>query len=66
MTGRVNLFVGGVLALCCLTQASLAQDPDRKVTALHIESPIVIDGILDEAAWGLAEPAADFIQSDPR
>ena len=66
LTGRVYRFVGAALALCCLTQASLAQDPDRKVTALHIESPIVIDGIFDEAEWNLAEPAADFIQSDPR
>ena len=54
LTGRVYRLVGAVLALCCLTQASLAQDPDRKVTALHVESPIVIDGIFDEAAWSLA------------
>ncbi len=44
----------------------MAQNTDRKVTALHVESPIVIDGNLDEAAWSLAEPAADFIQNEPR
>ena len=58
--------MGAALALCCWTQVSLAQDPDRKVTATFIESPIVIDGNLDEAAWSLAEPTSDFIQKEPR
>ena len=66
LTGRVYRLVGTALALCCWTQASLAQDPGRKVTATFIESPIVMDGILDEAAWSLAEPTSDFIQKEPR
>ncbi len=66
MPGRVYRLVGTALALCCWTQASLAQDPGRKVTATFIESPIVMDGILDEAAWSLAEPTSDFIQKEPR
>ncbi len=66
LPGRVYRLVGTALALCCWTQASMAQNTDRKVTALHVESPIVIDGNLDEAAWSLAEPAADFIQNEPR
>jgi hypothetical protein len=30
-----------------------------------VESPIVIDGELDEPAWSLAEPAHDFLQQEP-
>jgi hypothetical protein len=39
--------------------------PDRKVTAIRAESPIVIDGELDEPDWSLAEPAHDFLQLEP-
>ena len=53
------------LALFCLSSASLAQDPEKKVTAVHINSPIVIDGILDEPEWSLAQPATGFIQQEP-
>lgn len=39
----------------------------RKVTAVYIdEESVAVDGELDEAAWDLAEPAKDFIQSEPR
>ena len=39
---------------------------DRKVTAVYIEEEsIVVDGELDETEWDLAEPAKDFIQSEP-
>ena len=53
------------LALCCFTPASLAQDPEKKVTAVHIQSPILIDGNLDEPEWSLAQPATDFVQQEP-
>ena len=53
------------LALCCLTPVSLAQDTEKKVTAVHIQSPIVIDGNLDEPEWSLAQPATGFIQQEP-
>jgi hypothetical protein len=39
--------------------------PARKVTAVRVESPIVIDGELDEPEWSLAEPAHDFLQQEP-
>ena len=42
-----------------------AQAQARKVTALRVESPIVIDGELDELEWGLATPAQDFLQQSP-
>ncbi len=44
-----------------------AQDLDsqlqkREVVAYYTNSPIVLDGVLDEPAWAGAEPATDFIQ----
>src|SRR5688572_4945886 len=37
----------------------------KRATAVRISEPIVIDGNLDEPAWALAEPAADFYQQFP-
>jgi hypothetical protein len=65
LSGTAVLFWGIALALGCLSTASLAQDPEKKVTAVHINSPIVIDGNLDESEWSLAQPATDFIQQEP-
>ena len=55
-----------------LTAAAAPQDFDveavratKRVAAVRIAEPIVIDGVLDEAAWALAEPAVDFHQQFP-
>ncbi len=40
LTGRVYRLVGTALALCCLTQVSLAQDTTRKVTATFISGDL--------------------------
>jgi hypothetical protein len=45
---------------------ALAQASDKRVSAVHIESAIVVDGNLDEPEWQLVEPARDFIQKEPR
>src|SRR5687767_223123 len=37
----------------------------KRVTAVRISAPIVVDGTLDDAAWALAEPAVDFYQQFP-
>lgn len=37
----------------------------KRVTALRIEQPIVIDGVLGEAEWERADVARDFIQQQP-
>ena len=37
----------------------------RSVTAVHIRSGPVIDGILTDTVWTLAQPAVDFTQRDP-
>ena len=63
-------WVLGIL-LCALTglpeATPLPQSAsrDRTVTAVRIESPIEIDGELDEPEWSLAEPARDFLQFEP-
>jgi len=35
------------------------------LAAVRATRPIEVDGVLDEAAWGAATPATDFIQSTP-
>src|SRR6185436_8096651 len=39
--------------------------PARRLEATLVTEPIRIDGVLNEAAWTRATPAADFIQSEP-
>ena len=39
---------------------------DRILQARWTEETIVLDGILSEPPWFLAQPAADFIQAEPR
>ena len=55
-----------------LTAAAAPQDFDveavrasKRVAAVRTTEPIVVDGVLDEAAWSLAEPAVDFHQQFP-
>jgi hypothetical protein len=59
-----------VIASCLLVGSPAdAADPDtsgrRRVAALRISVPIVVDGHLDEAPWHDAEPAAGFVQQQP-
>ena len=44
---------------------SAGADQEKKITAVRIDQPILIDGILDEPQWELAEPIRDFVQQDP-
>ncbi|MCZ6768101.1 MAG: hypothetical protein O7D93_02510, partial [Acidobacteria bacterium] len=39
---------------------------DRTLQARWTEETIVLDGILNDPPWLLAQPAADFIQAEPR
>src|SRR3954469_9628057 len=45
----------------------LSQDSKalRRIHTIRTADPIKIDGILDEPAWSLAQPAADFLQQQP-
>src|SRR6267378_4053282 len=37
----------------------------RRVHTIRTTDPIKVDGILDEPAWSLAQPATDFLQQQP-
>ena len=58
----------GIFLLCSWAQGIRANpaDDDRRMTAIYAEGEIVVDGNLDEPEWRLAQPATDFVQSDPR
>jgi hypothetical protein len=65
-------WVSCALALPLAATAAPPQDFDleatratKRVTAVRISEPIVVDGTLDEPAWALAEPAVDFYQQFP-
>lgn len=60
------------LAVLLTATAALPQELDveairatKRVTAVRISQPIVVDGTLDEPAWTQAEPAVDFYQQFP-
>ena len=62
------LFFGLLVAATGLPEAArLPQNAlqERTVRAVRIDSPIKIDGELDEFEWSLAEPARDFLQMEP-
>ena len=40
-------------------------DARPTVTAVAAEGAVVVDGVLDEAAWDAAEPATGFVQFEP-
>ena len=67
-----SFWVSCALGLPLTATAAPPQDFDReairsskRVTAVRISEPIVVDGTLDEAAWALAGPAVDFYQQFP-
>ncbi len=56
----------GIAPLLVLT-ALAQQDADQKVvTAVWTETPIELDGQLDDPQWSLATPATGFTQNSPR
>ena len=40
-------------------------DGRRTLSAARTDTPVVVDGVLDEPIWRTAQPATGFIQSDP-
>jgi len=69
-----SIFIAGrlILGLLIFTCTLGGEDIDwealqcsREMTAVRIAGSIDVDGVLDEEAWELAEPAADFIQKLP-
>ena len=66
---RVTFAVGRPLFAATAARAQTfdldAVRATKRVTALRVTEPIVLDGALDEAGWTLAEPAVDFHQQFP-
>ena len=48
-----------------IAESALIASPQKAVSAHWRETPIEIDGQLDEPAWALAEPVSDFVQVEP-
>jgi hypothetical protein len=46
-------------------EMQITNDGRRTVTARATDTPIVLDGALDETVWRSAEPAAEFVQAEP-
>ena len=64
--GKPRRIIVITLLVCCGSLSFLAAQDDKTITALYVETPILIDGNLDEAVWSLAQPGGDFIQNEPR
>ena len=63
MPMRTSIFV---LSACTFLVSSFAAGQTaREATAVKIDEPIRVDGVLDEAAWGRAAVLSDFIQFEP-
>jgi hypothetical protein len=65
-TQKGHLFLAISLLSCCAIQTIFGAPEEKKLAAVYIQSPIVIDGILDEGEWERAPIAADFTQKEPR
>jgi hypothetical protein len=58
-------FLAPALLLLVLVSSISAQDQARNARATRVETAPVIDGNLQDDAWKLAVPIADFIQAEP-
>ena len=58
---RTSCFLALAIALAA---SALAQEPPR-IRAGRIAGELRIDGVLEETAWGSAEPIDEFTQTDP-
>jgi hypothetical protein len=54
-----------VILLCIFTSQIVLSQEKKKVEAIKIDTPLTIDGYLDEYAYKLAQPAKDFVQLQP-
>jgi hypothetical protein len=52
-------------ALAAYESSASQTKPRPSITALRVEQPPVIDGVLDDAAWQKAPAAGDFVQDEP-
>lgn len=69
MTRSRSLLVPAIV-IAVLAPGALAQDAapapaQREIKAVRVDSAPVVDGVLDDAVWGQAEPIRDFHQIRP-
>ena len=68
---RKLLYLGAVLTgsagFALTDQGTVANQikPRPSITALRVEQPPVIDGVMDDGAWQKAPVAGDFVQDEP-
>ena len=62
---RFIRFIVFLVIIASPTVPAWAQDGVRVARATLVETPPVIDGVVDEAVWNLADPITDFIQTEP-
>jgi len=51
--------------LVILSSVLLSAQEKKSAEAININTPLVIDGVIDETCYSLAEPAKDFVQLLP-
>jgi hypothetical protein len=71
MYTRIIVLLIGLAAVPASAQTTSAVDYEtareqRRLKAAQAQGPITLDGRLDEASWGGAPLATNFIQNDPR
>ena len=54
-----------IVAVLLSTTPGEAQGPVPVASATFVETPPVIDGIVDDAVWELATPITGFVQTEP-
>ncbi len=69
MRGLVStrLFACGCIAILLLVGfVAPAAGQGHTMRAVRTTTPIVLDGVLDEEAWAVPDPASDFVQAEPK
>ncbi|MGE3277517.1 MAG: DUF5916 domain-containing protein [Vicinamibacterales bacterium] len=61
----VRAFVAAVILLALTVSSLDAATRAAAIPALALQSPVVVDGVLDDAAWEQAPVIRDFVQRDP-
>lgn len=54
-----------ILTIIAIAIATIVSAQEKKLSALRIQSPVKIDGLLDEKAWSQAQRAEGFVSNMP-
>lgn len=65
VNSRGSVLLGLALSVALGGPAAAQDTPAKTVRVIRVETPPVIDGVLDEAVWAQAEPITDFVQVRP-